>query len=61
MSYAHARVGGIGLIHACVATVAVLAGEMAAIHAYVMPIATSGEDLHTYASSSLAYYAHVTV
>ena len=42
---------GVSLVHACVATLAALAGEMLA---YVILILISGEDLATCALSNLA-------
>ena len=47
------------LVHACVAIVAALAGEIAAICWNIGYLATYG--LIYYVSSSLSYYAHVTV
>ena len=42
-------------------TVAALAGKMTAICWHTWYVATSSENLSDYVSSSLAYYAHVTV
>ena len=44
------------LVHACVAIVAALAGEIAAICWHIGYLATRG--LIYYVSSSLTYYAH---